>query len=253
MTSGTDGLLLFARYAYAPNELGYCGPEDHRALFEFATTGHTERPIPHLLRGFYGPLPYLRLLAEAAGTEDPFDPRVVRAYWIGNDLSERVDLSEHADTLSRWFRPGVGGSLGLDVDGIPVGARPHHGFHVFEVYPWVGVLARGHVEEPLRQLDGCRIRWGRVVGLDGDDAIVTSQHLVHDHGALVLGSPEEERVTRAVQGVGLVSDLAVGDWVTLHWTWVCDRVDGDQVEHLRARTEAQLAATSARLARARRD
>jgi hypothetical protein len=167
VAGGRDGLRLFAQYAYAPNELGYCGPEDHQALFEFATTGHTDRSIAHLLRGFYGPLPYLRLLAEAAGTGDVFDPRVVEAYWVGNDLLNLVDLVDHADTLAGWFRPGVGGSIGLLADTIAAGSRPHHGFHVFQVYPWVGVLERGHVEEPVRQLDGCRIRWGRVVDLDG--------------------------------------------------------------------------------------
>jgi hypothetical protein len=33
-----------------------------------------------------------------------------------------------------------------------VGARPHHNFHVFGVYPWVGLLRSGEIAEPLRIL-----------------------------------------------------------------------------------------------------
>jgi hypothetical protein len=250
VAGGRDGLRLFAQYAYAPNELGYCGPEDHQALFEYATTGRTDRSIPQLLRGFYGPLPYLRLLAEAAGTGDVFDPRVVEAYWVGNDLLDVVDLADHADTLAGWFRPGVGGSIGLLADTIAAGSRPHHGFHVFQVYPWVGVLERGHVEEPVRQLDGCRIRWGRVVDLGGDVAVVSNQRLVHRDGALELGPPVEERVTRAVHGAGLAEDLSVGDLVSLHWTWICDRIDQGRADELRTRTRDEVARVNARLAAA---
>ncbi len=35
MTSGIPGPLLFGHYAFPPNRLGYCGPDDHEALFEY--------------------------------------------------------------------------------------------------------------------------------------------------------------------------------------------------------------------------
>ena len=34
-----SGPALFARYAYAPNALGYCGPNDPSALLESAALG----------------------------------------------------------------------------------------------------------------------------------------------------------------------------------------------------------------------
>lgn len=53
--SGIRGLQLFVRYAYPPNELGYCGPDDHRALFDYGTTGTTDRGLVELASGFPGP------------------------------------------------------------------------------------------------------------------------------------------------------------------------------------------------------
>ena len=61
------GPLLFARYAYPPNALGYCGPQDHRALLEYAAAGVVDRGLRELAQGFDGAWPYLRLIAEAAG------------------------------------------------------------------------------------------------------------------------------------------------------------------------------------------
>jgi len=37
-----SGAQLFARYAYPPNVLGYCGPADHLSLFEYGTSGVTD-------------------------------------------------------------------------------------------------------------------------------------------------------------------------------------------------------------------
>ncbi|MFD9867202.1 DUF6390 family protein, partial [Streptomyces niveus] len=57
------GAILFARYAYPPNELGYCGPADHTALLRPADTEGIERGA----RQFDGAWCYLEFLAESAG------------------------------------------------------------------------------------------------------------------------------------------------------------------------------------------
>jgi len=36
---GAAGTVLFARYAFPPNELGYCGPADPDVLLRHATSG----------------------------------------------------------------------------------------------------------------------------------------------------------------------------------------------------------------------
>src|SRR6185437_1004623 len=156
------GEQLFARYAFAPNELGYCGPADAAALFELGVTGLVEGELAPIARRFSGAWPYLVLLAEQAGIADPLDVRVVRAYWTGSALLDQIDRSRFGSRLIGF----IGSQAGhywqhLSAELLPE-AGPTHGFHVFGVYPWSRLLLRAP-ELPLRVLDNCRIRWGQVI------------------------------------------------------------------------------------------
>jgi hypothetical protein len=239
--SARDGLQLFARYAYPPNALGYCGPPDSRALLEYGAAGVSDPGLAQLARGFQGPWPYLTLLAGAAGVADPFDYRVVEAYWVGNDLLERVRRLDFGNTLHAHFAPRAGSSFRFLAEAVPAGAVCHHSFHVFGVYPWAGVLRSGkRVEEPMHVLERCRIRWGRVAAVEGAQVVVESQPLRWDGTRLGLDRPRPETAVRATDGVGFLDELAPGDWVSLHWDWVCDRLTPRQLAALKRYTRRQL-------------
>ena len=93
-------------------------------------------------------------------------------------------------------------------------------------------------------LDRCRIRWGRVVALGVGSADVSSRPLEWDGRRLRLGAERVERATTTLDGATLTRPLAVGDWCSLHWDWVCDRLDDAQVRQLRARTAQSLGAAN---------
>jgi hypothetical protein len=228
--------VLFARYAYPPNELGYCGADDAATLLQRTAAASDDLDLRRTLRTFEGAWPYLELIAHANAIADPLDPRVVEAYWIGNELLDHVDPRLMSASLEERFRPRLG--LGWDRLGAAsaAGARPHHSYHVLGVFPYVGLLRSGVVDQPLTVLDRCRIRWGRVVRLEAGWADVRSRPLEWDGRHLVLGEERLERVTTSLAGTGLARDLSVGDWCSLHWDWVCDRLDHAQVRQLRART-----------------
>ena len=57
------GPIRFARYAFGPNRLGYCGPEEAGELFEQATVGKDIQRLRDLAVQFEGAYPYLRLIA----------------------------------------------------------------------------------------------------------------------------------------------------------------------------------------------
>lgn len=227
------GALLFSRFAFPPNELGYCGPEDHDALLGYATSGLPDRGLVELARGFEGAWPYLELIAAANSIPDPLDRRVVEAYWIGNSLLDRVTTFALGNSIEDRFRARAGAGWPHLLGNICPGARLSHAFHVFAVYPWVGLLRSGDAGEPLRVLDRCRIRWGRVVATDGDRATVESRPLTWDGNRLALGTPTTEHVVQARDGAGFVDDLRPDDWVALHWDWVCDRLDRVRLGNLR--------------------
>ncbi|MGI8761497.1 MAG: DUF6390 family protein [Jatrophihabitantaceae bacterium] len=248
-----EGDQLFARYAYAPNELGYCGPAETAALFELGVSGQADVDVAAIASRFSGAWPYLTLLAELAGIADPLDTRVGRAYWTGGALLRAVDR----DTFGRKLLELIGSQAGhywghLGADLLPE-ATPTHGFHVFGVYPWSRLLIGPAPEQPLHVLDSCRVRWGQVVALDGEHVRVRSRRLTWDGCQLGLAAPAEERVRLAVDGRSFVAEPAPGDWLALHWDWVCEQLPAADLAELQRWTGWQLRATNARLRRERED
>jgi hypothetical protein len=243
------GPVLFARYAYAPNELGYCGPADHRAMLEYGAGGVVDGGLRQLAGGFGGAWPYLQLIASANRIDDPLDRRVVEGYWVGNELLDRVDLAAFGNSLTERFRRPAGRQWRNLAETIPAGGTPHHSFHVLCVYPWVGMLGEGRgADRPLEILDQCRIRWGQVVSVAGGEVVVRCRALRYENGQLSLGPSGLQTATAAVDGLGFATDLHSGDWVSLHWGWVCDRLTSRQLSFLRTYTARTLRMVNERLA-----
>ncbi len=241
---------MFARYAYPPNELGYCGPGDGRDLLEFASTAaDVTGAAPQLdmagrARAFDGAWPYLEYLASLAGTESIMDRRVVEAYWVGNELLQDGDAAGFAGAIRTAFASQYGADWPALAPGVTPHPLPNHSFHVFAIYPWVGVLRRTGADAALEVLDRCRIRWGRVDAVDGDAVDVQCQPLTWNGTLLRLGAPRLERARLASDGRSLATAARPGSWVSLHWDWVCDGLSGAQLEALIEVTDRQLAITN---------
>jgi hypothetical protein len=242
------GPTLFVRYAFPPNYHGACGPPDSQALFEYGATSAVDDGVRELARQFQGAWPYLELISTATGIGDPLDRRVVEAYWVGNPLLNRVGVRPLGDSMEQRFRRKTGRQFGNVADAVLAGGMPHHSYHVFCIYPWVGLLGDDRrYEQALMVLDRCRIRWGRVTQVRPDQLVVESQPLLFVSGQLLLGPPAEEVVERTLDGVGLVSGFQVGDWVSMHWEWVCDRLGPTQLAALRHYTQLHLRVVNERL------
>jgi hypothetical protein len=243
------GPLLFARYAYPPNALGYCGPDDAQALIGHTTAVESGPDLAALARQFAGAWPYLQLIAASVGRADPLDRGVVEAYWLGNRLLRRVDPAVFAAHLTDRFEARAGRGL-ADLTALAhLGAVPHHNFHVFAVYPWVGMLRAGPTGEPLRVLDACRVRWGRVRAVAAGVADVSSAPLLWDGVELRLGPLRTEQVLCATATGRLAPIVRPGDVVSMHWDWVCDVLAPSQVDILRAVTAHTLRMTNEALSR----
>ena len=230
-----DGPQIFARYAFMPNRLTYCGGEDNRALFDYCVAGVTDPGLLGLLRKFTGAMPYLQLIAECNAILDPFDAQVVEAYWLGNDLLRGVEARALYDSLhARFGRQMRARDLELVLGKAPAGAHPHHSFHVLEVCP------RNGWPQALSFMDNCRISWGKVVALDGSMLTVEVMPLVIAGHRLALGEPVRRTVNRECDGNGFVNTAQIGDWVSLHWGWPCQVLSPRQVAHLERWTRYHL-------------
>ena len=232
------GAHMFVRYAYPPNALGYCGPDSFR---DYAEAGVVDQGLVKQVQAFSGAWPYLELIATGCGISDPLDQRVVEAYWVGNDLLDRVALGQLGDSMAERFRKQVGNKFQFLAEGVLAGGVPHHSFHVFGVYPWVGLLGNDRMtKHALTVLDRCRVRWGKVIAAHGDQTTVESRTLGWDGRLLSLGEPATETARLALDGTMLAGDIGPGDWVALHWDWVCDKLTDRQLRALRTYTMRHL-------------
>jgi hypothetical protein len=241
---GVAGTTRFVRYAFMPNRLRYCGGDDNSTLLEYATAAVREPPLVAMLRRFTGALPYLSLIARGSGIADPFDERVVEAYWLGNELLEGVGARDLHDSLRERYRDQLPSRV-LDriAAKAPAGARPHHSFHVFDVWRHADRTS----SDVLAMLDSCRVSWGTVASAESGELVVERAHLELRDGALALGEPRTDRVTRTLQGNGFAHDARPGDLVSIHWDWVCEIIDERQRAALERYTRHHLRLANATL------
>lgn len=239
---------MFARYAYAPNALGFCGPPLGATLRDGSVTD-----VRRAATKFSGAWPYLRVLSALTGIADPLDYRLVESYWLGGGVGADLDPTEFFAKLLSIIGPQAGRYWSHLTEDLACEAAANHCFHVFGVYPWTRFLdlATGHGadQHPLSILDNCRITWGTVICRDGDDVEVLCRRLVWADQTLTLSEPAPRKLAVWADGYSAVPDVAVGDEVALHWDRLCGRLMPQQVRSLAASTDRQLRVTSQRLAR----
>ncbi len=235
---------MFARYAYAPNALGYCGPPLAATLRD-----GSREDVRIAATKFSGAWPYLQVLSKMTGIPDPLDHRLVESYWLGGGVGAELNPNEFVDELLAIIGPQARRYWSHLSPELVGEAAANHCFHVFAVYPWSRLLGRGLGEHPLSVLDNCRITSGTVLFRDGDSAEVLSRKLDWDGHALTLSKPAVRRIDVWADDYSAVPDVAAGNEVAIHWGRVCGRLGPEQVRALTDATARQLVVTNERLAR----
>jgi hypothetical protein len=210
------GISDCLRYAFPPNSLHYCGPEKQEDIQGYLETHTQDKGLHGILSQFETLYPYLQLIAGANRIRDPFDRRVVEAYWIGNRLLSNVSKQEFHTHLK--YALGVQKKLPKNgrgtMDGIMTYGLPHHTFHVLTIYVRTGNNAIAHT---LHTMDSCRIGWGKVISIDVKKGTYTvaMKHLVIRKNILDLDVPIST-IVRSVDGT-----YTKGDVVSVHWGYIC--------------------------------
>lgn len=223
-----SGAVQFARFALPPNASGYCGPADLDLVAELVAAGDSAvDEMRAVAQQFEGAWPYLQFLSDSVGS-DPLASEIVEAYWIGNSLLADIDTLAWGNSVDGRFRSRAGSRWRVLADGI-AGGVPNHAFHVFCVYPWVGLLRAGFTDHALEVIDQCRIRWGTVLESIGSEVVVVSAPLAWDGRRLRHGSERAQTVRMPVENA---EGVVEGDLVALHWDYVCQVLSPTQLEHL---------------------
>lgn len=223
------GLLTCSRYAYPPNALHFCGPELQDDLVGYQQQHYPDSCALEIIRQFQTLYPYLRLIAGENNIRDPFDERVVEAYWIGNALLNNISMNN----LYRHFTETLTIQRNIPRKDFAVltgkfekGAFPHHTFHVLNIFTRTGHHASPHT---LETMDACRIGWGKITHILRTLSVET-QPLILNNGKLSLGTPVAKYI-HLPEGFP-VEQLKTGRFVSFHWGQACDILSTQQVASL---------------------
>ena len=236
-----QGLLTFARYAFAPNYYKYCGPDKSNDLAEALVGHYDERGLLEILSQFEAAVPYLNLIARSNNISDIFDQRVVSAYWLGNNLLFKVPSKLFYQTFSDVeIKKRAGKNFHQIKKQLLFGAKPHHSFHVFDIYRFAGLSKTGKNNiDLLKLINNCRISWGRVRKIDDEDQLieVESEKIIEKIKKLKF-----ENCRMKVKNISL--KIKEGDLVSTHWGFVCDKITKTEANNLHFWTEYHLNITN---------
>ncbi len=234
-----DGVRLAALYSYKPNKLGFCGPrsaENTNLLYEFLGGDESKKDrVRQYLAKFEGAFPYYKLIASHNSIEDPFNEKVVEAYWLGNVLLEKVTSGAIKRMIKKEF---VGeGLLSLSqaerlIEKLPFGIKAHHSTHVFHVGSVTGrVVLKGKL------LDMCRVCWGKVEKVQKNRIEVFYKPTVLTKERKELGFYRKDFVHREPK---FVPKIKKGDTISFHWQEACQVLSEKQEKNLEKYTKHAL-------------
>lgn len=236
-----NGLLTCAAYAFAPNYYQYCGPDQNTQLLAHLFSKASDPQLSEMLAKFGTLYAYLQTIAKANKITDPFDKRVVEAYWLGNSLLENVSAQDTYLSLlegqnlkkrlnkkdQKWLYPKVG-----------LGAKLHHSFHVFNVFTRTGHHTVKHTAETM---DQCRISHGEILQIlnpksKNPKLLINSNKIVYRAGKLCI----DKNIHREISLPHNQIPIKIGDLVSSHWGWYCDHISKTQAQNLEKYTKIHL-------------
>ncbi len=219
-----------------PNRLGYCGGDDQRAMLDYYQAGASDGGLRQIMSKFQAAVPYLKLIAQENYIADPFDDRVVEAYWLGNELLEQVDLAGFRRSLHERFAGRLSPVAAERLIGkAMLGARAHHSFHVLEVWS-----RTGESTPDVAMLDSCRIGWGTVRTMEPGSFLIEARPVLAIGERLALGEPALRRIWRSIGGYDFLAEAKAGDSVSFHWDWACEIISQAQAQMLERYTRAHI-------------
>jgi len=229
--SQLDGLQRCVRYAFGPNRLHLCGPEANKEILSYITEQDPDKGLVLLLKQFKTMFPYLQKIARANGINDPFDDKVVEAYWLGNELLENINKKELYSHLTESRIDKKIGAKEFDSlkNKLHAGAKAHHTFHVYNIWKQKKDFMDLRTHEDV---DHCRVSWAKVTAIDGPMITVKTKPLIYNEKTgFVFGPEVEKKIVRKLND-DIMIETVVGDIISIHWDTPCEILTPKQVRNL---------------------
>jgi hypothetical protein len=205
------------------------GEESPHEIFDFLK-GEKVPNIKEILETFEGSLFYYKLIAKENKISNHFDEKVVKAYWIGNELLERVRISKLKEVVAKKLKkPKLAEKL-------PESSRVHHSFHVLVAGPMKRDLI---MTEGMKDL--CKVSWGKILKIE--DCKLQIANLIVEYQPLLkerkwfLGKPIKRRI---FWFKSILPKVKVGDIVSFHWDLALEKLTKKDLENLKKYTQLSI-------------
>lgn len=225
-----NGPELCCRFSRVTNKLNYCGPlKAHETFLEFFKTKQNEQKIKELLSKFEGLYPYLKFISSKHNL-DPFDYKVIEAYWLGNELLDAFSKEDYASFLPELEKRGLPAKITKQLQStLPKYAVPHHTFHVL----FVGVgRVTGSVPATLENMQKCMASWGTVLESDENQIKIKGPTLEQTKNKFLIKETE-----RTVFYQKQLIQPNTQDTVAMHWNECVHILNKEQAENLEKYTK----------------
>ncbi|OGZ33937.1 MAG: hypothetical protein A2Y98_00485 [Candidatus Portnoybacteria bacterium RBG_19FT_COMBO_36_7] len=237
-----SGPKIAALYGLIPNEMGLCGlSEDQKNLREFIRGKLGIPDIIPALKRFQAAYPYYELIAKKNRIKTgSLNKKVIEAYWLGNELLEKVTFNDLRELIVKRFSgPGLLSRKAAKEksDAIPVSSKPHHSFHVLVLGAVTGSIDfAGRTD--LKDI--CRVGWGRVKKLKFKNEklkIIVEYNPLIGRKKIKFGSMKEKEIN---WDKTMLPNVEVGDWISFHWNYAIQILNEENITNLYKYTKNSL-------------
>lgn len=235
-----SGLKIAALYGLRPHTLGLCGPKE--ALRQQLLKKFLRGEIPHykmlpVMRQFKGAYPYYELIAKKNKIKTgPFNKKVVEAYWIGNELLDKVNANDlRKMIMDRFSGPGLLSQQEAKkkATAIPANSKPHHSFHVLAIGSVTGSV---NFTGNTKLKDTCRVGWGRAIQLKNNKIVIGYAPLTGIKN-ISFGKSIKKTIN---WDKDILPSIEVGDWVSFHWNYAIQKLNEQNLVNLHKYTQNTL-------------
>jgi hypothetical protein len=230
------GEVIASKYALSPNSFGYCGSTKFGKTLSMYLSGKgSSKQLKDEIMNFRVHYAYLRLIARENGRR-PFDEDVVRAFWTGNVLLEKIRPASLRRFIIRDLFEGKDPPRAKALaSNLPAKIVPHHSFNALYVNFVTGKVARS-----VRNFDSCCITPAKILSVGKKKARVLRKAIVWS-GTFALRD-KKDTIDIERSGIRLAGPLKKGDIVSVHWGMAVEKLSKKNLGSLLRYTKRNLAA-----------
>lgn len=208
------GEIITALYSFGCPELRQFGAENF--IFGFLKDPTLPKlPQARTILERLEPYLFYQLIAKKNNLE-PFDPRVVRAHWLGNELLKEIEERDIKECFSKISTHDTRILKLIDL----TGGLPHHNFDAL----WILKKVKKITADLQKEINDCMIRVGKVIEIKNDKILVETQGIVFDEFHL---ENTKEEISKF-----FLKEIKIGDYVSIHFGKARERITASIAKNL---------------------